>query len=277
MAQVSYKSIPDYDFTLKGKKSSLWKACRSFANGAFSLWGGYAREFLSIGRTYPNRVKQKNMTNLMLCITDNIDLKTFTFCTAGTISQYADKVGVDKSTVSRHLANLIELGELVEAFPGEKASTNDPKAGLIRKPNLIDDNGEAIKGTGVYLPRVLRVTNKFFERRCPQEVVDEIFADHDAALKKSKLTLKEALLEVRDRVYGHAFKKYDERMSLKLGWRKSPALKRCKTRADAITLITRQIHREYSKAEILDMSEGEINYLVLRRLKVSGWAAAPPG
>lgn len=277
MAQISYDSIADYDFTVKGKKSSLWKACRSFSKGAFSMWGGYAREFLSIGRTYPNRVKQKNMTNLMLCITDNIDLKTFTFCTSGTISQYADKVGVDKSTVSRHLANLIELGELVEAFPGEKASTNDPKAGLIRKPNLIDENGLSIKGTGVYLPRVLRVTNKFFERRCPKEVVDEIYEDHDLALKKSKLTLKEALLEVRDRVYGYAYKKFDERISLKLGWRKSPALKRCKTRSEAITLITRQIHREYSKAEILAMSDDEINYLVLRRLKVSGWEAAPPG
>lgn len=276
MAQISFDSIANYDFEVRQKPSCLWKACRSFSDGAFAYYAGYARRWFAIGKSYPNRIKRKNMTNLMLCITDNLDLKTFTFCTAGTIAQYADKVGVDKSTVSRHLHDLIELGELEEAFPG-KASSNDPKAGLVRKPNLVDDNGQVIPNTGVYLPRVLRVTNKFFERRCAQGLVDEIYEAHQKALEKSKLTLKEALLEVRDRVYGYAFKKHTERLSLKLGFRSSAALKRCKTRDEAIAMIISQIKREYNVAEFQAMSEADLNYLVLRRLKASGWTEAPPG
>lgn len=272
MAQIALKNISSYDFQAKGKKSSLWDACRSAAGGAFAFWGSYAREFSKIGMVYPNSVKRRNMTNLILWIIDNVDLKTMTFCTAGTIEQIANKIGVDKATVSRHLANLIELGELEEAFPGEKASSNDPKAGLVRKPNLKDENGSYIKGTGVYMPRVLKVKYDFWARRCHEDLVKKIVLDHEEALEKSKLTLKEALLEVRDRVYGYAFQKYDERMSLKLGWRSSPALKRCKTREEAITLVTKQIYREYSRTELLRMTEDEVNYLVLRRLKIAGWS-----
>lgn len=276
MAQITYDSITDYDFDSRGMPSCLKSACKSFCDGAFAFYAGYARRWYAIGKPYPNRVKRKNMTNLLLCITSNIDLKTFTFCTAGTIAQYAEKIGVDKSTVSRHLHDLIELGELEEAFPG-KASSNDPKAGLVRKPNLVDDNGKELPNTGVYLPRVLRVTLKFFERRCPEGVVQDILQQHEKKLSESGLSLKEALLEVRDRVYQYAFKKHTERLSLKLGFRSSAALKRCKTRDEAIALIISQIKREYNLTEFQAMSESELNRLILRRLKASGWSKAPPG
>ncbi|TOG36147.1 hypothetical protein, partial [Vibrio parahaemolyticus] len=62
---------------------------------------------------------------------------------------------------------------------------------------LVDDNGKELPNTGVYLPRVLRVTLKFFERRCPEGVVQDILQQHEKKLSESGLSLKEALLEVR--------------------------------------------------------------------------------
>lgn len=289
MAQRKFELIQDFNYGMviqsEGKSvtrnmpKELWDFCNVVQSlgGAFAGWAGYARAWLGIGKSYPTKVKRKNMTNLILCIASNLDLRTFTFCTAGTIAQYADKIGVDTSTVSRHLHDLIELGELEEAFPGDKASSNDPRAGLIQKPNLVDDNGQILKNTGVYLPRVLRVTNKFFERRCSEEAVNRIYEKHFREVEKTGLSVKELLLEVRDRVYGYAFKKHTERLSLKLGFRSSIVLKRCRTRDEAVALITRQIHKEYSKFEIAGMSTAELNFLVLRRLKASGWEKAPPG
>lgn len=37
MSQVAYNSIADYDLTVKGHKSSLWKTCRSFSKGVSLL------------------------------------------------------------------------------------------------------------------------------------------------------------------------------------------------------------------------------------------------